>query len=69
VAGNGIHYFYATLVWKTLPNFDDNLAISHLVHGFNDKDVCFESFVIDTLFQLAYCSNLTCQPRRCISSE
>jgi len=37
-----------------LPSLRCDLAIRHLVHGFNGKDVCFESFVLKTFFQLAF---------------
>jgi hypothetical protein len=31
-----------------------DLAIGHLVHGFNRKDMTFESFVLKTLFKLTF---------------
>ncbi len=50
-----IFIIYPNLVWKMLPNFRCDLAIGHLVHGFNRKDMTLESFMLKTLFQLAFC--------------
>jgi len=38
------------LGWKTLSNFGRDLAIGHLIRGFNRKDMTFESFVLKTFF-------------------
>jgi len=37
-----------------LSNLRCDLAIGHLVHGFDGKDVCFKSFVLKTFFQLTF---------------
>src|SRR3972149_9975935 len=55
------HYdFLSYISWHTFsqkmfPNFLCDLPIGHLVYGFNGKDVCFESFMLNTFFQLAFC--------------
>jgi len=39
-----------TISRKTSANFRCNLAIGHFVHGFNRKDMTFESFKLKTFF-------------------
>ncbi len=40
---------------KVFANFRRNLAIGHLVNGFDGKDVFFKSFALKAFFQLAFC--------------
>ena len=39
-----------TLGQKMFPNFCRDLAVAHLVHGFNRKHICFDAFVFQTFF-------------------
>jgi hypothetical protein len=49
----------ASLFWKTLSNFCRNLAIGHLVNGFNTNDASTESFTRKTFFELSLCLTRT----------